>query len=153
MVFCFVQKFFFGQHKSQNIYFFVAQSAIFFLQNLTLSYMTKTVNQIFFSSTKIRIFFSAILGIRICFQKKTITHPPLKLNGRSLRKANSIFAALRRTFRNRTADIFLSLCKILVRTHLDYASSVWAPYKTKYIDIIESLQSKTNTRFSQSKLP
>jgi hypothetical protein len=37
-------------------------------------------------------------------------------------KANSIFAALRRTFRNLTTDIFLPLCKTLVRTHLDYAS-------------------------------
>ena len=36
-------------------------------QNLTLGYMTKTLNQIIFSSTKIRIFFSATLGIRIFF--------------------------------------------------------------------------------------
>ena len=47
--------------------------------------MTKTLNQmIFFSSTKIRIFFSATLGIRIFFQKKTITPPLFKLNGHSL---------------------------------------------------------------------
>ena len=65
MVFCFVQNFFFGQHKSQNIYFFVVQSAKYF------------------SSTKFRIFFSATLGIRIFFQKKTIP-PPFKLNDRSL---------------------------------------------------------------------
>ena len=64
-------------------------------------------------------------------------------------KANSIFAALRRTFRNLTADIFLPLCKTLVRTHLDYVSSVWAPCKKKYIDKIESVQ-KEHTRFSQS---
>ena len=85
MVFCFVQKFFFGQHKSQNIYFCGRAKREFFFQNLTLGYMTKTLNQIiFFSSIKIRIFFSATLGIRIFFQKKTIT-PPFKLNGRSLR--------------------------------------------------------------------
>ena len=64
MVFCFIQKNFPGQHESYNIYFFVAQSAIFFLQNLTLGYMTKTLKQIFFPSTKIRIFFSVTLGIR-----------------------------------------------------------------------------------------
>jgi hypothetical protein len=29
-----------------------------------------------------------------------------------------------------------------VRTHLDYASSVWAPYKKKYIDKIESVQKR-----------
>ena len=46
--------------------------------------MTKTLNHIiFFSSNKIRIFFSATLGIRIFFQKKTITLP-FKLNGPSL---------------------------------------------------------------------
>ena len=46
--------------------------------------MTKTLNQIFFSSTKIRIFFSAILGIRIFFLEKNHTPPPWKLNGPSL---------------------------------------------------------------------
>ena len=65
-------------------------------------------------------------------------------------KANSIFAALRRTFRSLNADIFLPLYKTLVRTHLDYASTVWAPYKKKYIDKIESVQKKSqNTRGSQ----
>jgi hypothetical protein len=61
------------------LFFFVAQSAIFFLQNLTLGYMTKTLNQIiFFSSTKMRIFLSATLGIRTFFFRKN------PLNGRSL---------------------------------------------------------------------
>jgi hypothetical protein len=41
------------------------KSAIFFLQNLTLGYMTKTLKHIFFPSTKIRILFSVTLGIRI----------------------------------------------------------------------------------------
>ena len=46
---------------------------LIFSQNLTLGYMTKTLNQIiFFSSTKIRIFFSATLGIRIFFLEKTL---------------------------------------------------------------------------------
>ena len=57
-------------------------------------------------------------------------------------KANSIFAALRRSFRNLNADIFLPLYKTLVRTHLDYACSVWAPYKKKYIEKIESVQKR-----------
>ena len=75
MVFCFVQKFFFRQHESKNIYFFC---------DLILDYMTKTLNQIiFFFSTKIRIFFSATLGIRIFFLEKN-HNPPFKLNGRSL---------------------------------------------------------------------
>ena len=45
--------------------------------------MTKTLNQIYFSSTKFRIFFSATLGIRIFFQKKTIPPPPCTLNSPS----------------------------------------------------------------------
>ena len=40
---------------------------IFFVANLTLGCMTKTESDYFFSSTKIRIFFSATLGIRIFF--------------------------------------------------------------------------------------
>ena len=88
MVFCFIQKFFFGQHKSQN--FFLLRKSQNFFQNLTLGYMTKTLNQIFFfSSTKIRIFFSATLGIRIFFQKKN-HNPPCKLNGPSLIIASNV---------------------------------------------------------------
>ena len=62
-------------------------------------------------------------------------------------KANSIFAVLRRTFRNLNANIFLLLYKTLVRTHLDYASSVWAPNKKKYIDKIESVQKQPQNKY------
>ena len=48
MVFCFVQKFLFGQHKSKNIYFLSSREAQFFPQNLTLGYMTKTESDYFF---------------------------------------------------------------------------------------------------------
>ena len=66
MVFCFVQNFF----RTTEYLFFLSRE--FFFQNSTLGYMTKTLNQIiFFSSNKIRIFFSATLGIRIFFRKKT----------------------------------------------------------------------------------
>ena len=52
--------------RSELEYFLFCRE--FFFQNLTIGYMTKTLNQIiFFSSTKIRIFFSATLGIRIFF--------------------------------------------------------------------------------------
>ena len=55
-----------------DFFFFVAQ---IFFQNVTLGYMTKTLNQIiFFSSTKIRIFFSATLGIRIFFLERNHSH-------------------------------------------------------------------------------
>ena len=73
MVFCFVQNFFFGQHKSYNIYFFiVAQSANFFFQIFTLGYMTKTLNHIifFFLHQNQNIFFSNIGNQNILFRKK-----------------------------------------------------------------------------------
>jgi hypothetical protein len=56
MVFCFVQNSFFGQHELE--YFFCRAKREIIFQNLSLGYITKTLNQIiFFSSTKIRIFF------------------------------------------------------------------------------------------------
>ena len=94
--FLFRSEFFFSDNTRVRIFiFFVAQSATFFFQNVTLGYMTKTLNQIiFFSSTKIRIFFSATLGIRIFFSKKNIPHPPFKLNGRSLKHLKICLVAL-----------------------------------------------------------
>jgi hypothetical protein len=50
----------------EYLFFCRAKREIFF-QNLSLGYMTKTESDYFFSSTKIRIFFSATLGIRIFF--------------------------------------------------------------------------------------
>ncbi|XP_071136617.1 uncharacterized protein B0403.1-like [Mytilus edulis] len=57
-------------------------------------------------------------------------------------KANSTFAAIRRTFKNLNEKIFIPLYKTLVRTHLDYASSVWSPFKKKSIDKIENVQKR-----------
>jgi hypothetical protein len=60
MVFCFVQKFFFGQHKI-----------------LTLGYMTKTLNQIFFFLHQNQnIFFSNIGNQNIFFLEKNHNPPP-----------------------------------------------------------------------------
>jgi hypothetical protein len=65
---------FFSDNTRVRIFIFFLE---IFFQNLTLDYMTKTLNQIIFSSsTKIRIFFSATLGIRIFFQKKNHNPPP-----------------------------------------------------------------------------
>ena len=74
MVFCF---------ESQNIFFCLAKREIFF-QNLTLGYITKTLNQIFFFLHQNQnILFINIGNQNIFLEKKTIT-PLFKLNGRSL---------------------------------------------------------------------
>jgi hypothetical protein len=54
-----------------NTSFFCRARREFFFQNLTLGYMTKTLNQIiFFSSTKIRIFFQQHWESEYFFRKK-----------------------------------------------------------------------------------
>ena len=72
MVFCFVQNFFFGQHESQNIFFF--------FQNSALGYMTKTLNPIifFFLHQNQNIFFSNI-GNQNIFLEKNHTPPPFQV--------------------------------------------------------------------------
>jgi hypothetical protein len=55
-------------------------------------------------------------------------------------KANSMFALLRRTFQYSDAESFVPLYKTLVRTNLEFASSVWHPYKIKHIDMTENVQ-------------
>ena len=72
MVFYFIQKFFFGQHESQNIYFFCRAKREFFFQNSTLGYMTKTLNQIilFCLHQNQNIFFSNIGNQNIFLEKK-----------------------------------------------------------------------------------
>lgn len=47
---------------------------------------------------------------------------------------------LRRTFHHLSKETFIPLYKSLVRTHLDFASPVWSPYKIKQIEKIEGVQ-------------
>jgi hypothetical protein len=43
--------------------------------------------------------------------------------------------------------LFIPLYKTMVRTQLDYTSSVWAPYKMKHIDMIENVQKRATNKF------
>jgi hypothetical protein len=67
MVFRFVQKFIFGQHELEYFYFLSRRARIFFLEFNIRLYDKNSESDYFFPSTKIRIFFSATLGIRIFF--------------------------------------------------------------------------------------
>ena len=70
------RNFFIGQHKSWNIFFLPREAGIFF-PNLTLGYMTKTLNQIifFFLHQNQNIFFSNI-GNQNIFLEKNHNPPP-----------------------------------------------------------------------------
>ena len=75
--FC-VQDFFFGQDESQNIYFFLSRKARNFCPEFDNRLYVKN-SDYFFSSNKIRIFFSAIVGIRIFFLGKNHNPPPFQV--------------------------------------------------------------------------
>ena len=83
--FLFRSEIFFQTTQELEYLFILQRKARIFFPEFNISLYDK-YSDFFFSSTKIRIFFSATLGIRIFFQKKNITPLPFKLNGRSLRR-------------------------------------------------------------------
>ena len=54
--------------------------------------------------------------------------------------ANEILGNIRRTYMFLNKEIFLPLYKALVRSHFDYAMSIWNPHMIKSIESIESVQ-------------
>ena len=54
--------------------------------------------------------------------------------------ANKILGIIRRTYMFLNKEIFLPLYKALVRSHFDYAMSIWNPHMIKFIESIESVQ-------------
>ena len=75
------------------------------------------------------------IGVIIDDQLEFESHISEKIN-----KANKMFGLLRRSFNCLDIKNFTCLYKTMVRTHLDYASSVWSPYKIKHIEMIENVQ-------------
>ncbi|XP_060068745.1 uncharacterized protein LOC132548866 [Ylistrum balloti] len=58
----------------------------------------------------------------------------------AVNKANSIVGLIRRSFVYLDEVSFKQLFKALVRPHLEYAASVWNPYKIRDIESIERVQ-------------
>ena len=76
---------FFSNYTRVRILFFLSRKArIVFFPEYNITLFDKNSKSDFFSSNKIRIFFSVTLGIRIFKKKNPYPPPPFKLNGRSL---------------------------------------------------------------------
>ena len=58
-------------------------------------------------------------------------------------KANSVNGFIRRNLSNAPVQVKTQAFKSLVRPHVEYCSSVWAPHTRKYIDKIESVQRRS----------
>ena len=56
-----------------------------------------------------------------------------------------------KNFQYLNAETFIPLYKSLVRMQLDYASSVWAPYRKKHIDKIEQVQKRATKQIPEMK--
>jgi len=53
---------------------------------------------------------------------------------------NRILGLIKRCFKNLDIKSFLLLYKALVRSHLEYAQTVWSPHKVKSIEVLEGVQ-------------
>ena len=60
-------------------------------------------------------------------------------------------AVIRRSFTTLNQHNFVPLYKALVRSHLDYAISIWSPYKQKYKDVIENVQRRATKQLPGMK--
>ena len=83
--FLFRSEFFFSDNTRVKILFFFVEKHEFFFKNLTLGYMTKTLNHIivFFLHQNQNIFFSNIENQNIYLEKNHNPPPSFKLNGSS----------------------------------------------------------------------
>lgn len=75
------------------------------------------------------------LGVTFDSRLRFDLHVTEKIN-----KANSILGIIKRNFCNLSYEAFLCMYKSLVRSHLEYAETVWNPYRKELIEKIERVQ-------------
>lgn len=69
-----------------------------------------------------------------------------------INKAYSMIGLIKRNFIHMDKHTFVMLYKSLVRTHIEYAVSVWCPYKKGDIEDIEKIQKRATKLISLKKL-
>ena len=71
-----------------------------------------------------------------------------------IEKAYKMLGIIKRNFIHFSSNTFIQIYKSIVRPHLDYANSVWHPYKVDDIEDIEKVQKRaTKLVISLKKLP
>jgi hypothetical protein len=100
------------------------------------------------------------LGVTFDTKLKFEDHIQEKIN-----KASSILGIIKRNFLNISEFAFVTLYKSLVRSHLEYANTVWSPYRKEDIFKLERVQMRAtklihglkhlsyNERLKRLKLP
>ena len=59
---------------------------------------------------------------------------------KTVKKANKIVGVIKRNFKDLNVKTFVLLYKSMIRSHLEYAQTVWSPYKQKHIEALEAVQ-------------
>ena len=54
----------------------------------------------------------------------------------TVKKANKIVGVIKRNFKDLNVKTFVLLYKSMIRSHLEYAQTVWSPYKQKHIEAL-----------------
>ena len=66
-------------------------------------------------------------------------------------KAYNILGIINRNFRNLSIDAFVNIYKSLVRSHLEYAVTVWSPHRQMHIEELEKVQIRATRMIKQFK--
>ena len=68
-----------------------------------------------------------------------------------IKKAYSTLAIINRNFKYVDKESFITLYKSMVRSHLEYADSVWSPHKVGLIEELEKVQKRATKIFQNCK--
>jgi len=70
---------------------------------------------------------------------------------KKVNKAHGILGIIKRNFIHLDINSLVLLYKAMVRPHLEYANSVWCPYKKGDIEIIENIQKRATKLITSLK--